>query len=504
MKLSSISITNFRSITSVEKIPLENYCVIFGKNNEGKTNVLNAINLAMSTLNLDYNDLLPYSVYREFSDHKYNFERDYPVSLQSSDQLYPTVLVLEFSFDSGDIAKFKNVVGLSNNGSLSIEISYNQDNKHTIRVLGKRGKGATSYKAKLKIIINFLIANIVFQYIPAIRTEEDSLQILSSLVNQELKSLDEDADYIEAMKVVHKKQTQLMDGLNEKISEIVKVFLPDLVRTEIELNDSQRKIRRSFDFYVDDGTRTNLTYKGDGIKSLITLALLNSSSRKNVSRIIAIEEPESHLHPEAIHQINSVIQQISETSQVIITTHNGVFANRLNISSNILINNGLGEKASSLKEIRELLGIRLSDNLVAAEVVVIVEGEDDSISFKSILTKLSTKIKNAVRNKKLDFTDLGGATNLKYKCSLYSSLMCRYYAIVDGDECGIAAYEEARQKGLIKNNCAILYAYGDNKESEFEDFLKKDLYKDIILSNYGVDIDVAEFKHCKNKWSDMR
>lgn len=503
MELKSISITNFRSITSVKRIPLGNYCVIFGKNNEGKTNVLNAINLAMSTLNLHFKESLSFSTYKAYKDHKYDFERDYPVSLQLSEPLSPTVLILQFYLNDSDIALFRTKVGLSNNGSLSIKITFDKDNKYTIKVLEKRGKGATSYSDKLDIIINFLISNIVFQYIPAVRTEEDSINILTNLVAQELLSLNDDDEYNEAMNIVRNKQTQLMTGLNEKIFDIVKVFLPDLVNTEIELNDTNRRVyRRDFNFYVNDGTRTNISYKGEGIKSLITLALLNSSSRKNISRIIAIEEPESHLHPEAIHQINNVIQQISETSQVIITTHNGVFANRLNISSNILIDNGLGKKANSLNEIRELLGIRLSDNLVAAEVMVIVEGEDDCISFKNILMKISTKIKNAIKNKKLDFTDLGGATNLKYKCSLYSSLMCKYYAIVDGDKCGISAYEETVQKGLIKYNGAVLYAYGDKKESEFEDFLKKELYKDIISSDYGVNIEVADFKGCKSKWSD--
>lgn len=180
-----------------------------------------------------------------------------------------------------------------------------------------------------------------------------------------------------------------------------------------------------------------------------------------------------------------------------------MFANRLDISSNIIVNNGVGEQAKSLKEIRELLGIQLSDNLVAAEMMILVEGTDDVKSFKSILSKISDKIKNALKNKKLYFTDLGGATNLKYKCSLYSSLMCKYYAIVDGDNCGIKSFNEAKQKGLLNNkNVAVLYAYGDNKESEFEDFIKKTFYSEMILNDYGVNLDNKEFQGCKKKWSE--
>lgn len=504
MKLTSISIQNYRSITSVKSIPLENYCIILGKNNEGKTNVLNAINLAMVTLKSMVSDTRSYRFYKEFREYKYDYERDYPIILKDSKNFSPTKLILKFKFNDDEIKEFVSKVGVYNNGDLSIEIIYNKQNLIEINVLEKRGKGAITYKNKIREIISFLVDNIVFQYIPAVRTEDDTLNKLNELVNQELEILADDEEYKQAMLTVHNKQLELMNELNLRVSDMIKVFLPNIQETEIELiDDSRRMLRRNIDFYVNDGSKTHISYKGDGVKSLITLALLNSSKQAIGSRIIAIEEPESHLHPEAIHQINSVIQQISNTSQVIITTHNGSFVNRGNISSNIIIDNGIGRKANNIQEIRELLGIKLSDNLISSETVVIVEGSDDAISLEYIFSKLSAKVKNAINNKKIAFTDMGGATNLKYKCALYASMMCKYFVIVDADKCGISSYEEAKQKGLVEEkNSAILYAYGDNKESEFEDFLKKDFYKDLIYNDYGVDLEVKEFKGCKYKWSD--
>ena len=45
----------------------------------------------------------------------------------------------------------------------------------------------------------------------------------------------------------------------------------------MDKNDDIKRslIRRDIEFVVDDGNKTNLSYKGEGIKSLITLALLN-------------------------------------------------------------------------------------------------------------------------------------------------------------------------------------------------------------------------------------
>lgn len=514
MKINSISIINYRSIAMVKELPLNDYSVILGKNNEGKTNILSAISLGIASLKMKaalmdatLRKISFPSEWRRERDNLYQYERDYPMALQSQKNNNPTVLVLDILFNEKERRDFIQQVGIKNDGRISVEITYKNGSGYgnfTIAILKKRGKGATSYKSKLNEIITFIAQNINFQYIPAVRTENRSLSLLRDLVSDELAHIN-DNEYNDALKVVQDKQKELMSKLSEQISEKIKVFLPSVKRADIILNDDIKRsfIRSDIDFIVDDGTKTNLSYKGEGIKSLITLALLNSTSNSDTSRIVAIEEPESHLHPGAIHQIHSVIQSISETNQVIITTHNGVFVNRLDLSSNIIIDNGVGNLASSIEDVRKLLGIQLADNLICTDTVIIVEGSDDVMSLKSVLSQISGKIRDAIKNKKLSFVDLGGASKLTYKCSLYASLMCKYYVIVDGDKSGVQAKTVAIQNGLLSDkDVFILYAYGDNRESEFEDFLCKELYQKMILSDYGVDINVASFRGCKKKWSD--
>ena len=48
MKLVEFSVTNFRSIT--HKIKLQDMTVLVGKNNEGKSNLLTALNVAMRNI----------------------------------------------------------------------------------------------------------------------------------------------------------------------------------------------------------------------------------------------------------------------------------------------------------------------------------------------------------------------------------------------------------------------------------------------------------------------
>ncbi len=50
MKLNKFSVRNYRSIASQSDINLKSFNVLLGKNNEGKSNLLKALNIAMETL----------------------------------------------------------------------------------------------------------------------------------------------------------------------------------------------------------------------------------------------------------------------------------------------------------------------------------------------------------------------------------------------------------------------------------------------------------------------
>jgi len=45
MQLVNFSVTNYRSITKAHKINLQNITVLVGRNNEGKSNILMALNV---------------------------------------------------------------------------------------------------------------------------------------------------------------------------------------------------------------------------------------------------------------------------------------------------------------------------------------------------------------------------------------------------------------------------------------------------------------------------
>ena len=50
MKLVKFSVTNFRSILKAHDIPISDTTVLVGKNNEGKSNLLKALSIAMNAI----------------------------------------------------------------------------------------------------------------------------------------------------------------------------------------------------------------------------------------------------------------------------------------------------------------------------------------------------------------------------------------------------------------------------------------------------------------------
>ena len=249
---------------------------------------------------------------------------------------------------------------------------------------------------------------------------------------------------------------------------------------------------------------TPLEYKGDGVQSLAALAMIRHASArsgKGKSFVIAIEEPESHLHPKAIHELKEVIDDLGKEHQVIITSHNPLFVDRRILSSNIIVNNKKAQPAKHVEEIREVLGVRASDNLRNAEMVLVVEGEDDVNSIREIMRFRSQYIDECLNNGSLALDSLAGGTNLPYKLSLLRDSICLYHVFLDYDKCGQDAYAAAKRSGLLEDGHVNFARASGKTESELEDLLRPDLYRSAIEAKYRISLANPKYKG-KKKWSD--
>jgi putative ATP-dependent endonuclease of OLD family len=267
----------------------------------------------------------------------------------------------------------------------------------------------------------------------------------------------------------------------------------------------RRALRHSSRVLVDDGTETELGRKGDGVKSLTAIALLRHTSQKaqgSRSLIFAIEEPESHLHPRAIHGLRAVLQEIANANQVIVTTHSPVLVDRQETQRNIIVKDGRAVPARHIREVRDALGVELSDNLASATLVLLVEGEEDSQILQAWLPKASQKLNKALASGNLAIDTLNGATNLRYKASLHKSHLCRVHVFVDNDDAGRTALEAAIAAGVVDQTEYQAAVCQGMAHSELEDLLVQKAYESAILASFGVTLQPKFMSTNKKQWSD--
>lgn len=502
MKLSDFSVVNYRSITTARKIKTNNMTVLVGKNNEGKSNILRALTLAMDIMKIYSKDPRSLQIaVRPYLKNHYSWEKDYPISLQEKNPNGWSSIDLNVELDEQDILAIRSMTGIRLSGCIPVRVS---TNGAAAKIdIPKRGTAAFADADNKKKIIEYVCFKIDFNFIPAVRTEYDALRVVDSLIEKSLETLDTNPDYINAMNKIEELQQGILDGISNQIIEPLQEFLPTVRNVQIHIQNERRRIamRRNTEIIIDDGTPTPIQQKGDGIKSLTALAILNIPARVDRVSVVAIEEPESHLHPESARQLYDTIMSLSQTHQIVLTTHSPLFVNRTNLKENIIVNDGKATPVKKIKEIRDVLGIHISDNLTNAEHALIVEGEDDKIALEKLLPSMSTKIKRAIQNGTFIIDYIGGAGNLPYKLSFYRNLQCKYHVLLDNDDAGRHAGSEAERQGLLDVRNVTYAICNGSPNAEIEDCYNKAVYENAILNEFGVNINVAEFRGNK-KWSD--
>lgn len=371
--------------------------------------------------------------------------------------------------------------------------------------IAKPGRGWKALNAKAARIAQFLASKIDIQYIPAVRTAGSAVQIVEELVASELAKVESDPKYQQALADISALQQPVLEELSRSITTTMRGFLPNirLARIVIPEHDRSFALRGISSFSLDDGVETDIGVKGDGVQSLAALALMRHSSltrSEGKEILIALEEPESHLHPAAIHQLRNVLSELSTHSQVILSTHDPIFTNRDDPGQNIIVVKNRAYPARTVKEVRDILGVRLDDNLSSAEVVLIVEGEDDKIALTSIL-RSSTSLANALKSGRLAIDVLAGAGNLTHCVRLHADNICKVHAFLDDDASGRNALEAARKAGVLTNELANLTMVGGKQEAELEDLYREEVYAAIIKAECGLDWQTRGADENK-KWSD--
>ncbi|MCK5641745.1 MAG: ATP-binding protein, partial [Gammaproteobacteria bacterium] len=219
-------------------------------------------------------------------------------------------------------------------------------------------------------------------YIPAVKdvndevktTESSTLGKLLSVLLETVKDdgqLSEITNAFDDLVILLNKSKDGNDGRLQGIKNI-----EDQVNAHLNSNFSNAKLEFMIEppslkqifsntqVFVDDGIKNNIESKGDGLKRAITFALLrtyvdlNKDKSKNENDgdiayyggdsiaesadegdefcgdfLFLYEEPELYLHPSAQKILFDVLSNISESHQVLVTTHSPIFFSSTSIGS---------------------------------------------------------------------------------------------------------------------------------------------------------------------------
>ncbi|MEA5032606.1 MAG: AAA family ATPase [Sphaerochaeta sp.] len=518
MQLSKFIVKNYRSISDATLNDIGKYCVIVGPNNSGKSNLLRALIIALSIategdFKRDTRRRGMSSYAYVYEGKGYNWTRDIPRSIAHKDEAH-TVFKLTFEFSPEEKEAFSKNFGI--NLSKSLQMSFNLFRQRSEYNIVMPGKAKAPMEKQMVEIGMFIRSRLDHQYIPCVRTSEFTSDYFAQLLSKELRSLESDEEFQNLTQRIRELQRPILEGLEQRLTTALQMFLPNVRKAKIDLDFllsdtslgiDKFKLRRT-PISVDDGDLTSLDDKGDGVKSLAAISLVQSLSLENAtdkSLILCIEEPESHLHPEAIHSLRNVILDITDKAnlQVVISTHSPLLVDRDNPKNNVQISEDHNVKAcSSIAEIRELLGIRLTDNLDGLKRVVLVEGDCDKIILSRISKDLNEKIRTALEEGTLEFVSVGSSSKMDNQIRLYNSLLIPSLVILDSDTSGIEAQKKLVDSKLKRIEEVLVIKCKGMRECEIEDLIDYKQYASILLSQFNIDINTIKFKNRNRPWSD--
>lgn len=388
------------------------------------------------------------------------------------------------------MADFRQSVGHTLNGQLKVRVLVDRRGEVTVKVV-KQGPGSSGLNANVRKISEFLSRRVRVEYIPASRTAEESVRLVRSEVQRVMRRLSQSDAYMNTLQKLNDLTSAALLPVQERLLEGVRRLVPVVNSLTFDVGvNIDRIYAEGIDIKIDDGLETSLETKGDGVQSLVAIALLRAAAadRTNATFILALEEPEAHLHPGAVRDLSEVLDELALEHQVILTTHSSILVRREDARANIIVQANSAAPSRNLAQVRNCLGVALPDNMQSAEVTLLVEGIHDARIFRHLLGRKSSIIASAFKAGRLVLKEAGGAQNIPYSYRLLAESVFSVHVILDDDAAGRAARRKLDQAGVPAKNITMLSSV-NMSESELEDLFDESVFADHLLENYNVKCD---------------
>ena len=455
MQIKFLNIKNFKSIRELEIRDVENCLILVGKNNTGKTVVLDAIRAAIGNYKVKETD---------FNERRQNIEITMTLQITEEDlhQFHNYGRVSYYKKYDSWLRDFQKKLPCFENGKLTFTCSINQNgtiryddgksknNDYILQVLPKVHFIDTARKLKSFQEDFFLLrqaeelshlrsnicmfdssrkCNQCFQCIglinqktpEAMTLRETALLLEYKMYQMDLEELSKKVNYN------YKK-----NGGVEEISYKMNCNWEQMLSVKVEAN------------HKETGHSSPVEQLGNGMRSIYMLSLLETyiEEEQKIPSIIIVEYPELFLHPSLQKSASKILYKLSKKNQVVFTTHSpNMVSNftRGQVCQVILDKEGhsVARQNADIDDILNDLGYSANDFL-NVDFVFIVEGKQDKNRLPLLLEKYYSDIHD--ENGELSrisiittnsCTNIKTYANLKYMNQLY--LRDQFLMIRDGD-----------------------------------------------------------------------
>lgn len=387
--IEKVIIQNYKSINYLNLKLNDEMNILVGNNEQGKSTILEAINLALtSTLNKRniHNELNPFLFNK-------NIVEDYIKNIRKGKYDAPPSILIEIYLKENDQTAFlKGTNNSIKENACGIRLSVEFDDDYT-----EEYEQYINQSNNLKNIpIEYYKVNWYSFASNPITSRSNPVKcvLIDPTEGKHWSGTDR---YISSVigETLDPKQRATLNfnyrDIKEKFSEIDSITQINRTLSEKTGEISEKELAISLDISQKNGWESNLTaylddipfdFIGKGEQNSVKLKLsLESTSEE--AQVILIEEPENHLSYSNMYKLINQISEKCEGKQLIITTHSTYVLNKLGLDKVVLMNNGHHMTLRDLKEetynyFKKLPGYDTL-RLLLADKAILVEGPSDEL-----------------------------------------------------------------------------------------------------------------------------
>ncbi len=455
MQITFVHIKNFKSIRDMVITDIEKALILVGKNNTGKTTVLEAIRAVAGAYKITEND---------FNEKKQNIEITMTLNLTEDDLklFHEAGIVSQYKRYDAWLRDFKGKLPSWQEGNLTFTYSvnwkgtvryndgYKKDNQYILKVFPR-----LYFIDTARDLNQFQDDLLMFQEDEQLIRMRTNVCMFDNakkcnhcfkcigLINQKTP---EELQLYETSKLLEYKMYQL--NINEFIRKVNQNYRKNGGYEEIRFtlnNNPDMLFKVTAEAYHQEHKRLSpIENLSNGMKSIYMLSLLETytDNDKKIPSVIIVEDPEIFLHPYLQKTSGEILYHLSKKNQVIFTTHspNMLFHFTKKQIRQVVLDKGeysVVKSHTDIDEILDDLGYGAID-LLNVSFVFIVEGKQDKSRLPLLLEKYYSEIKDKNGNLSRisiittnSCTNIKTYANLKYMNQVY--IRDQFLMIRDGD-----------------------------------------------------------------------